>query len=335
MRTQPILVATVLAVLLIPSAHAGEFTFELDEDRSQLFVCDPDGLLVVPARLFLGGSVTVSFDDLEPVSSEGQKPIALTTMDIAGIQPVDEMEGFNIEDLRIFSPVELLPGLPSPPSEGAVDGVPEPPLVIVSALRYAIEASVEIVGLPNPNFNIDQLFLEGAGNPSPDLELALAAPDGGPCAPGTTCVITNDPGGPVPSFELITAQCLDLSICGPTDYCLQIAVSDGFGQVWEFLVVWRLRAEGECAADTDGDGQSPSGGPCSPLDCDDANPEVFTGAEEVPGNGVDDNCDGQIDEAPPGCSAVGIAAAPAGASGALLYLIAALGIVAASRRPSE
>jgi len=43
-------------------------------------------------------------------------------------------------------------------------------------------------------------------------------------------------------------------------------------------------------SDGDGDG---SGTPC---DCDDANPEVSPHHKEVMGNGIDDDCDGQIDE---------------------------------------
>ena len=34
-------------------------------------------------------------------------------------------------------------------------------------------------------------------------------------------------------------------------------------------------------------------------DCDDTDPEVNIGAEEVPDNGIDDNCNGQVDEVPP------------------------------------
>lgn len=49
--------------------------------------------------------------------------------------------------------------------------------------------------------------------------------------------------------------------------------------------------------DADGDGYVASLNECVPGgDCDDSDPEVYPGAEEICGNGIDDNCDGQIDE---------------------------------------
>jgi hypothetical protein len=47
--------------------------------------------------------------------------------------------------------------------------------------------------------------------------------------------------------------------------------------------------------DADGDGFSPDGGECGPVDCDDDDPNVYPGAEELC-NGIDDNCDGNTDE---------------------------------------
>ncbi|MFC1888963.1 choice-of-anchor Q domain-containing protein, partial [Thermodesulfobacteriota bacterium] len=37
-------------------------------------------------------------------------------------------------------------------------------------------------------------------------------------------------------------------------------------------------------------------GECGGVDCDDTDPEVNPGHPEVPDNGIDDDCDGQIDE---------------------------------------
>jgi hypothetical protein len=45
--------------------------------------------------------------------------------------------------------------------------------------------------------------------------------------------------------------------------------------------------------DLDGDGYTTCGG-----DCDDGNPDANPGVAEVPANGIDDNCDGTIDEVP-------------------------------------
>lgn len=49
--------------------------------------------------------------------------------------------------------------------------------------------------------------------------------------------------------------------------------------------------------DADQDGFAPEGGDCGPVDCNDDDPSINPAAEEVC-NGIDDNCDGTIDEDP-------------------------------------
>ena len=60
----------------------------------------------------------------------------------------------------------------------------------------------------------------------------------------------------------------------------------------------------ECTCDADGDGALWHWDDCwyyaapgDPGDCDDANPEAYPGAPELPDNEVDDDCDGAVDEA--------------------------------------
>ncbi|MCX8043638.1 MAG: putative metal-binding motif-containing protein [Desulfobacterota bacterium] len=53
---------------------------------------------------------------------------------------------------------------------------------------------------------------------------------------------------------------------------------------------------GECTTDRDDDGFFTDGGACGSVDCDDANAGVNQNAQEVCGDGKDNNCDGQVDE---------------------------------------
>jgi hypothetical protein len=57
-----------------------------------------------------------------------------------------------------------------------------------------------------------------------------------------------------------------------------------------------------CACtDNDGDTYAVEGDVCGPVDCDDTDPAVNPGADEVCDNGVDDDCNGLVDGADPAC----------------------------------
>ena len=55
------------------------------------------------------------------------------------------------------------------------------------------------------------------------------------------------------------------------------------------------------AVDLDGDGYFDIDNNCSETDCDDSNPDVNPGAEEICDNGIDDDCDGDVDLADSDC----------------------------------
>ena len=72
----------------------------------------------------------------------------------------------------------------------------------------------------------------------------------------------------------------------------------------EILANYAAGGDGLCrCTDADGDGYGVEGGPLCPAgpqpDCDDANAAIHPGAPDVTCNGVDDNCNGQIDEGSP------------------------------------
>jgi hypothetical protein len=63
------------------------------------------------------------------------------------------------------------------------------------------------------------------------------------------------------------------------------------------------QADPECliCTDNDEDGYAAEGGACGPADCNDNDSDIHPGVLEVCGNGVDDDCDGLMDDQEPRC----------------------------------
>lgn len=92
-------------------------------------------------------------------------------------------------------------------------------------------------------------------------------------------------------------------------FCVQAADGDGGSWPMRGRDPGRSSALGSVASactDTDGDGYSPDGGDCGQVDCADDDDERSPGHDEVCGDGIDNNCDGQTDE---GCSSTTTTAA--------------------------
>ena len=110
------------------------------------------------------------------------------------------------------------------------------------------------------------------------LAVGILAAACGPATPGSTDApsrsgapaITAAPSAPAPAVTPPTA---------PAPFWYRDSDGDGYGTVSDQLP----------------SAEQPAGYVADSSDCDDSAPAVNRASAEVPGNGVDDDCDGQVD----------------------------------------
>ena len=80
----------------------------------------------------------------------------------------------------------------------------------------------------------------------------------------------------------------DLQVAGSFRYVRMFGIQRSSGNNWGYSI-WEMEVY-ETPSDSDNDGFNSS------VDCDDTNPDVYPGAPEVCNNGIDDDCDGEVDD---------------------------------------
>jgi hypothetical protein len=125
---------------------------------------------------------------------------------------------------------------------------------------------------------------EGCGGGDPLICL-------GGTAIGTQCFSDADCGGICIGGDVPGDACSSDSDCPP---------NNGRGNLRGKCQLYVCGTDtGVQCTDNDGDGFNTEGGECGPVDCDDGDPAINPDASEVCGDGIDNNCDSQTDDACP------------------------------------
>jgi hypothetical protein len=120
----------------------------------------------------------------------------------------------------------------------------------------------------------------------------------------STCFVNEDCPNTADYCQKATGDCEGQGICQPLPGACILIVDpvcgcDGITYTSPCDAAFAgvsIGHEGSCCTDADGDGYAAEGGSCGPIDCDDNDRTVHPGADDSACNGVDNDCDGSVDE---------------------------------------
>jgi len=211
--------ALLAAAMVVWSAPAGAASvdFDVNADRSRLFLCDPTGGFGETPVLAVDGTFSVDLDDEWPVPLFGQKPFSVSNINWTGAQQGGQC--IFLDNAVITSSAG--------PFTGNVEGLAGTDTAIADLLNFRVELDFTwnflfcLGGLTLP---INTFFTESDPAELPDLEMTLANTVGGDCTLADACELTNDDGAPFPSASQLQSACVNDTLCGPDDFCLPLSV---------------------------------------------------------------------------------------------------------------
>jgi hypothetical protein len=295
----------------------------------------PSVSLAIPATTTPGTVITATLTVTDTESLEAAvKPLRSVT--VAGAaEPVASPDSYSIASggtLTVAAP-GVLANDSNPSGTGSLGAV----LVsLPSSGTLTLAANGGFTYKPATNFTGTDQFSYRADNGTASSaavtatitvtaagQAPIAVADGYTTAAGTVLtvaapgVLANDlPAGAQLSAKLVAkpvSGSLKLSSNGGFTY----APASGFGGTVHFTyqaisatvassaATVTIAVKGITCTDKDGDGYSPEGGSCGPVDCNDGRSAVNPAARESCGDGTDNDCNGLIDNADPECSGAG------------------------------
>lgn len=202
--------------------RAEEVVFTLDPEKSQVLVCERNGVLGFVPRLFLAGETRIDFQGSPPIPTAGSAPILAPVIDFEGSpDPAQTSYGLVITSLSFQSPA---PGVTTV-SSGFVRGLdPGTDALVIDRFGFGLAGTLRLdlfPPLPPLLLPFSETVSEAApGSSLYDFQGALRATSGaGDCDLSQGCTFSNEPAAGLPDLD---APCDVGSFCAPEDLCFDL-----------------------------------------------------------------------------------------------------------------